>query len=116
MFFFLAITVPLASATSLATSETVDEEAQPEEQEEGVEKEEEIEGEDVLEDGEADDEEKIEVAQEKGTSSPRPGKAKKLTNQFNFCERAALTYNNLDRVRRIKVEAFFSITCFVIFI
>lgn len=28
------------------------------------------------------------------------GKPKKLTNQFNFCERAALTYNNPTRVLR----------------
>lgn len=28
------------------------------------------------------------------------GKPKKLTNQFNFCERAALTYNNPTRVHR----------------
>jgi hypothetical protein len=27
--------------------------------------------------------------------------AKKLTNQFNFCERAALTYNNPFRVSLI---------------
>lgn len=26
------------------------------------------------------------------------GKPKKLTNQFNYCERAALTYNNPNRV------------------
>jgi hypothetical protein len=26
------------------------------------------------------------------------GPKKKLTNQFNFCERAALTYNNPSRV------------------
>ncbi|KAG8284801.1 cytoplasmic dynein with WD40 domain [Homalodisca vitripennis] len=72
------------------------------EQDEGIEGEEEGEGEGVGdaelgEEGEGDDEEKMDVAQEKGGSSPRPGKAKKLTNQFNFCERAALTYNNPDR-------------------
>lgn len=71
--------------------------------EEGLEGEEEVEGgegegADLGEEGEGDDEEKLDTMQEKGGYSPRPGKAKKLTNQFNFCERAALTYNNPDRV------------------
>lgn len=74
-----------------------------EEAEEGLEGEEEVEGAegegvDLGEEGEGDEEEKTDALQEKGGSSPRPGKAKKLTNQFNFCERAALTYNNPDRV------------------
>lgn len=35
---------------------------------------------------------------EEGAAKPRPAGGKKLTNQFNFCERAALTYNNPCRV------------------
>lgn len=33
-----------------------------------------------------------------GDDDPRRGGGKKLTNQFNFCERAALTYNLPTRV------------------
>lgn len=32
-------------------------------------------------------------------AAPQPGgKKRKLINQFNYCERAALTYNNPSRV------------------
>ncbi|RZF40619.1 hypothetical protein LSTR_LSTR007502 [Laodelphax striatellus] len=41
-----------------------------------------------------DGEEKIETKEDKKGPPQRGGKAKKLTNQFNFCERATLTYNN----------------------
>ncbi|XP_075214914.1 dynein intermediate chain 2, ciliary [Lycorma delicatula] len=73
-------------------------------EEEGDENEEEGEGE-----GEGEGEEEVEVAAEgedeqegeekidtkvSKTGPPPRRKAKKLTNQFNFCERAALTYNN----------------------
>uniref|UniRef100_A0A1B6DX00 Dynein intermediate chain 2, ciliary n=1 Tax=Clastoptera arizonana TaxID=38151 RepID=A0A1B6DX00_9HEMI len=49
--------------------------------------------------GDGDEEDKVEIAGDKGQAGTgkRPGKAKKLTNQFNFCERAALTYNNKCR-------------------
>jgi hypothetical protein len=55
--------------------------------------------------GEGEGEEEAEVVSEEQTKKT-PGMsdhftkagAKKLTNQFNFCERAALTYNNPFRV------------------
>lgn len=64
-----------------------------EEKEDDMEKHEEAEehekGEDV--EGKADEDEHAHAT----------GKPKKLTNQFNFCERAALTYNNPCRVRNV---------------
>lgn len=44
--------------------------------------------------GEGEAEMKVEVAK----PPIKGGKPRKLTNQFNFCERAALTYNNPTRV------------------
>lgn len=46
--------------------------------------------------GDDDDEEKPKKAAQTG------GKAKKLTNQFNFSERASQTYNNPCRVCRLR--------------
>lgn len=37
-------------------------------------------------------------------ASAPTGPKKKLTNQFNFCERAALTYNNASRVNFKTIE------------
>ncbi|CAG9837249.1 unnamed protein product [Diabrotica balteata] len=43
------------------------------------------------------DEDEGEIAIEKKAPPKTGGKPRKLTNQFNFCERAALTYNNPTR-------------------
>ncbi|XP_076260407.1 dynein intermediate chain 2, ciliary [Rhynchophorus ferrugineus] len=43
--------------------------------------------------GDAEPETKVETSK----APPKGGKPRKLTNQFNFCERAALTYNNPTR-------------------
>lgn len=45
--------------------------------------------------GDDDDDDKSRAAREAG------GKTKKLTNQFNFSERASQTYNNPCRVRAL---------------
>lgn len=54
-----------------------------------------------------DDGEKPVDAQQEPEPDPEPdeeegeiSKPKKVPNQFNFCERAALTYNNLMRVSK----------------
>jgi hypothetical protein len=65
--------------------------------------------------GEGEGEEEAEVVPEVETKitpgisdhSTKAG-AKKLTNQFNFCERAALTYNNPFRVSSLQVMATYS--------
>ena len=49
---------------------------------------------------------KDEAREEGGSPTPAP-KDKKLTNQFNFSERASQTYNNPYRVSRI-LQVFFS--------
>lgn len=43
------------------------------------------------------DEDDIEIAEKPAAEAPK-GRKKKLTNQFNFCERASLTYNLPVRV------------------
>lgn len=64
-------------------------------EEEGIEEEEGVEPEAQDEADRGEDEGKAE-----GDEEPvKTGKPKKLTNQFNFCERAALTYNNPFRVK-----------------
>lgn len=83
--------------------ETTDEEKHDEEGEEGEgpeseEKEGEPEGDgDAEGDAEHDDQEGR--AEEGDESTVPKGPQKKLTNQFNFSERAALTYNNPVRVK-----------------
>ncbi|XP_060526762.1 dynein intermediate chain 2, ciliary isoform X2 [Cylas formicarius] len=48
--------------------------------------------------GEGEPEGEVEVkAEAPPKKAPKGGKPRKLTNQFNFCERAALTYNNPTR-------------------
>lgn len=42
------------------------------------------------------------------------GKPKKLTNQFNFCERAALTYNNPTRVKQYNNVVFNTLIAFLL--
>lgn len=71
-----------------------DEEAVPKKEEEKPEEDEEGEGE-----GEAETKTEVSKAPAKG------GKPRKLTNQFNFCERAALTYNNPIRVSLCNLNA-----------
>lgn len=73
-----------------------DEEVELELEDEGV-------GEEEAEGGDADEpaapvEPVKEVSRRKSLYAPPK---KKLTNQFNFSERAALTYNNPNRVRRL---------------
>lgn len=63
-----------------------------EEQEDEADEEGEEDGEDAKHDADADG--KGEDEDDALTSGPK----KKLTNQFNFCERASLTYNNPSRV------------------
>lgn len=73
--------------------ETVEVEAEEEKDDEMVEKHEEVEAEKADDaEGKGDDEEPVQAT----------GKPKKLTNQFNFCERAALTYNSPFRVCTLK--------------
>ncbi|XP_074036746.1 dynein intermediate chain 2, ciliary isoform X2 [Leptinotarsa decemlineata] len=85
-------------------SEAVSEEtkeAQDEEQKEEEPKEEDEEAEKADEKHEDEEEGEGEGEAEVKTESAKPpakgGKPRKLTNQFNFCERAALTYNNPTR-------------------
>jgi dynein intermediate chain 1 len=97
---------------SVETNEIVTEDENTEKEKteadyEGKEDENEIakEGEDKRGGGDIEGEEEAEVVSEV-TAKKAPGTsahftkagAKKLTNQFNFCERAALTYNNPFRV------------------
>lgn len=67
------------------------------EDEEGIEKKE-----DEKPEHEEEEEGEGEGEVETNVEAPKPaakgGKPRKLTNQFNFCERAALTYNNPTRV------------------
>ncbi|KAI4468627.1 dynein intermediate chain [Holotrichia oblita] len=75
--------------------ETTDEEKHDEEGEDDREKEEEEEGHgEGGEGGDAEDEHEDEAKGEEGDEAASKGPQKKLTNQFNFSERAALTYNN----------------------
>ena len=76
------------------------EDAEEEQREEEVEDEEEgEEGEGAEEEGEGEGEHVDEGKGEEGDEIVPRGPAKKLTNQFNFCERAALTYINPVRVQ-----------------
>lgn len=80
-------------------------EAKPEEEEEATEaKEEDPEDEQAKPDkteeepeAEGDGEAEAEVKVEPAKPPMKGGRPRKLTNQFNFCERAALTYNNPTR-------------------
>lgn len=95
------------------TDETVEEE-QKEEEEEG--EEDGSGGEEEEEDGKEEDKECVEEEEEveqveEEEDKGKKGKMKKLMNQFNFCERGSLTYNNPYRVStrgyfRSKVEIY----------
>lgn len=50
------------------------------------------------EDAEKADEPKQDVDDEGASPEPKSGGSKKLTNQFNYSERASQTYNNPYRV------------------
>lgn len=50
------------------------------------------------EDEEGEGEGEAEMKTELSKPPAKGGRPRKLTNQFNFCERAALTYNNPTRV------------------
>lgn len=112
-----------ADAVSLeAIKETVEELGEGEEKEEDAEGKEDEEGEKTEEEkaveveegeegegggdgegdqgGEGDEVSRID-AEDAVSRITAAGKPKKLTNQFNFCERAALTYNNPTRVRYV---------------
>lgn len=84
--------------------ETVDDEQGKEEGEGEQEEEQDAEPEEVKEEAEEEPQPDDDEGEEEHREVVKPkkgGKAKKLTNQFNFSERAALTYNNPVRVRLI---------------
>jgi dynein intermediate chain 1, axonemal len=66
--------------------------------------------------------EPAEVVEPEQPEEPEPvappatgGPKKKLTNQFNFCERAALTYTNPSRVKLSSLKKTFSTECIFTF-
>lgn len=81
-----------------AEAEAEADEEKPEEDAEGEEEigEEEEEGKEEAEEGEVGEKEAEEVPE--AAQMPTSGKKHKLINQFNFCERAALTFTNPKRV------------------
>lgn len=79
----------------VAEGEEGTEEAEPAEGEEEVVEEEE-EGREEVEEGDVAEKEAEEVTET--VVAPTSGKKRKLINQFNFCERAALTFCNPKRV------------------
>lgn len=105
----------------MAEEPKFDEETQPEEgttEEEGKEEEETQKDEDEEtekktekpeEEGEAEGEEAEGEVKAAAKPPAKGGRARKLTNQFNFSERAALTYNNPTRVSYFSMFVF----CFI---
>lgn len=63
------------------------------------------------EEGEAKPTEEAEAKAEPEEAAA-PSKPKKLTNQFNYCERAALTYNLPTRVRKFYVMTLYLSSCY----
>lgn len=94
----------------------VDGEGEGEEQKEGEEGKEDAELEEEGEEGGGEGEaehggegDEVSRVDAEDTVSRAAGKPKKLTNQFNFCERAALTYNNPTRVCLLLILFFYLI-------
>lgn len=61
---------------------------------------------------EAEREQELEAEPEPEEDEGEKIKPKKIPNQFNFCERAALTYDNPMRARLLNLLIFFYINIF----
>lgn len=81
--------------------ESVEDEQTGEDEQDKSEEEEEEKDEDGKEEDDkecVEEEEEVEQEQVEEDKGKKGGKTKKLMNQFNFCERGSLTYNNPYRV------------------
>ncbi|GLH08912.1 Dynein intermediate chain 2, ciliary [Gryllus bimaculatus] len=79
-------------------SESKEEIAAQESEEKDAAADEEGAGEENAVDGEDEEKEEDVGRKDSSADAPRAGGAKKITNQFNFCERAAMTFNNKKRI------------------